>query len=187
MNKFLLAATIFMASVMANAQNEVGQITVAPTFSMNYANITKLSNTKNKIGVAIGANAEYGLTDNIGVSLGLFFSQQGCKYKRSGKQRLDYLNMPILANYYVMDGLAIKAGVQPAILLAATDFDNHDCKKACYKFDLSIPVGASYEYKKFVFDARYNIGLTKVYKKEMTTKSCHNSVLQLMVGYKFSL
>jgi hypothetical protein len=92
-----------------------------------------------------------------------------------------------LANYYVIENLAIKAGIQPSILIGASDFDNHECKSDCNTFDLSIPVGASYEFKNFVFDARYNIGLTKVYKKAITDKNCRNSVFQITAGYKFAL
>ena len=187
MKKLLIIATVLMVAVTTHAQNGVGEITVAPTFGLNWASITKLSQTKNKIGIAIGANAEYGFTDNIGLSAGMLFSQQGTKFKRSGKMRLDYLTFPILANYYVMDGLAIKAGIQPSILIDASDRDNHNCMKGCNKFDLAIPVGASYEYQNVVFDIRYNIGLLKVYKKEITNKNCHNSVFQITAGYKFKL
>ena len=56
----------------------------------------------------------------------------------------------------------------------------------------SIPVGISYEYEDFVIDARYNIGLTDVYKKDnvitnLALKGTKNSVIQLTLGYKFDL
>lgn len=187
MKKLFLIATVMMASVFTHAQNGAGEISIAPTFGLNWASITKLSHTKNKIGIAIGANAEYGFTDNIGLSVGMLFSQQGSKFKRSGKYRLDYLTFPLLANCYVMDGLAIKAGLQPSLLIDATNLDNHNCMGDCNKFDLAIPVGASYEFQNIVFDIRYNIGLLKVYKKSFTDKNCHNSVFQITAGYKFML
>lgn len=209
MKKFLLAATVLMASVVANAQNEVGQISIAPTVGINLSNVTKLENTQMKFGIAAGAVAEYGVSENFGVSLGLIYSQQGCKFKGvtevidvwddeledyvevsetigKGKMNLGYLNIPILAQYYVVDGLAIKAGIQPAVLVSAKSY-GEKYKKYCNTFEVSIPVGLSYEISNFVIDARYNIGLTKIPKKKYSNAKANNSVFQFTVGYKFKL
>ena len=50
------------------------------------------------------------------------------------------------------------------------------------KFDLSIPVGLSYEYNRVTLDARYNIGLTKLYSG--IDDSSRNSVITVTLGYK---
>lgn len=103
--------------------------------------------------------------------------------------KLDYLNVPILANVYVAPGLAVKLGIQPGFKLSAkakaevsgasaeTDLD--DIKG----FDLAIPVGVSYQYQNIVLDARYNWGVTKI----MDNVDSKNSVFQITLGYKFSL
>ena len=52
------------------------------------------------------------------------------------------------------------------------------------KFMLSVPVGLSYEYQRFVLDARYNIGATDLFKGEGTLR---NNVFQLTLGYKFPI
>ena len=52
-----------------------------------------------------------------------------------------------------------------------------------HSFDLSIPVGLSYEYKNVCLDARYNYGLTN-FEKGYNQK---NSVFQITLGYKFGL
>ena len=88
-----------------------------------------------------------------------------------------YLNIPLTVNYYVVNGLALKAGVQPGFMIAK------DKAEGVKTFDLSIPVGASYEYQNFVFDARYNIGVTKI----ADGADGYNNVIQLTVGYKFKL
>jgi len=64
-------------------------------------------------------------------------------------------------------------------------------------FDFAIPVGLSYEYQNFVFDARYNFGVTKVFDNaksdwlglgvNMGDAKVHNSVFQFTIGYKFAL
>ena len=40
-----------------------------------------------------------------------------------------------------------------------------DVKEVMNKVDFSIPVGISYEYKNFILEARYSIGLTDIYKE----------------------
>lgn len=108
--------------------------------------------------------------------------------------KTDYLNIPILANIYVAQGLALKAGVQPAFNLTHkqklegsiaghkgdTGYQTIDGVKS---FDFSIPVGISYEYQGFCLDARYNIGCTKVFDEG----DGNHSVFQLTLGYKFKL
>ena len=48
---------------------------------------------------------------------------------------------------------------------------------------MSIPVGASYEYKQFVLDARYNIGVTKAFD----AGDAKQSAFVVTFGYKFEL
>ena len=185
MKKLFLAAAAMLMSVSMNAQNEVGQISIAPTVGINISSVTDWNDTKAKVGLVAGAVAEYGVAEKFGVSAGVMFSMQGCGFKdEDDKVKLNYLNIPILANYYVYKGLAVKAGVQPGILLSAKDGD-HDIKDNMKGFDLSIPVGASYEYQNFVLDARYNIGVTKGNKNG--NRSNKNSVFQITLGYKFKL
>ena len=112
----------------------------------------------------------------------------------SPERNLGYLNIPIVANYYFAKGWAVKAGIQPGFLLSAkakvdgvgaTESADTDFKSDCKSFDLSIPLGLSYEYEQIVFDARYNLGVTKVNKEG--DNSSKNSVIQFTVGYKFAL
>jgi len=183
MKKFMLMAAVLIASVAASAQNEVGQITVAPTVGLNLSSTTG-DGAKMMPVVAAGVVGEYGLMDKLGISAGLMFSMQGAKVDGSDeKLKMNYLNIPILGNYYVWQGLAIKAGIQPGILLSAKAGD-YDIKSDCKSLDFSIPVGVSYEINKFVVDARYNIGLTGIVDGGDSAK---NSVFQITVGYKFNL
>src|SRR3712207_9280389 len=87
-----------------------------------------------------------------------------------------YINVPIMANVYVVNGLAVKLGVQPGFAVDKADSDINTV-------DFSIPVGASYEYKNIVLDARYNWGVTKLYDGGKSK----NSVFQVTLGYKFDL
>ena len=191
-----MIAAMMVAVLSANAQNEVGQVTLKPMVGLNLASLTKADDSKIRVGLAAGVEAEYGVAENFGITAGLIYSMQGVKGKDeiSGVKvdetiKLDYINIPILANYYVTKGLAIKAGIQPAFKVNAklkaeaggvTAEEKIDNAKG---FDFSIPVGISYEYESFVLDARYNFGLTKW----MDGLDSKNSVFMISLGYKFSL
>ena len=60
-----------------------------------------------------------------------------------------------------------------------------DVADLCNKFNFSIPIGVSYEYKNFVIDAEYSIGVMKVNNK--TTNNIHNDCISVSVGYKINL
>ena len=178
MKKMFLTAAMMLASVATFAQNAVGQITIQPKVGLNIANVTDADDADARIGLAAGAEFEYGVTDMIGVSAGLIYSMQGAKEKVEGvdcTMKLDYLNVPILANVYVAPGLAVKLGIQPGFKLSA--------KAKAEVSDLAIPVGVSYQYQNIVLDARYNWGVTKI----MDDVDSKNSVFQITLGYKFSL
>ena len=192
MKKLFLAVVAMMISAATFAQNEVGQLTIQPKVGVNIANITDVNDADPRIGLAAGAEFEYGLTDNIGLSAGVLYSMQGVKtiiVDDDCTSKLDYLNVPILANFYVAKGFAVKLGVQPGFKLSSkAKFKEPGGSKEVdvdgfKSVDLSIPVGLSYQYQNIVFDARYNWGVTKI----VDDVDSKHSVFQITVGYKFSL
>lgn len=118
------------------------------------------------------------------------------------KQHHDYVNIPLMVSTYVAPNFAVKVGVQMGINTSArmecavATFTRNDAGIASTesvektktdvkvkKTDFAIPVGISYEYMNVILDARYNIGLTKVYDDI----DGRNSVLTFNVGYRFAL
>ena len=192
MKKFFVLLAFCGSVFAANAQSEVGSITLQPKVGINLASMTDYDDSKMKVGLVAGVEAAYQLSDALAVSAGLNYSMQGVKGDGDAKIKTEYINIPILANYYVAPGLAIKAGVQPGFLMSCKTDDGEnevDAKDFAEKFDLSIPVGVSYEISDFVIDARYNFGLTNIWKddyKKLLGDS-KNSVISLTVGYKFGL
>lgn len=192
MKKILLTAVVMLASVASYAQQAVGTFTLQPKIGMNVASLTKCDGADPRIGLAAGVEAEYQATDIFSISAGLIYSMQGNKYEVksvTATQKLDYINIPILANVYVVKGLAVKLGIQPAFNVSdkvkfsgsGSSLENEDL--GAESFDFSIPVGLSYEYSNVVFDARYNFGVTKVWDGGDPM----NSVFQFTLGYKFAL
>lgn len=155
MKKILLTAVVMLASVASYAQQAVGTFTLQPKIGMNVASLTKCDGCDSRIGLAAGVEAEYQATDIFSVSAGLIYSMQGNKAKAEGvtqTTKLDYINIPILANVYVTKGLAVKLGVQPAFNVSdkvkfsgsGASIEAEDV--GAESFDFSIPVGLSYEF-----------------------------------------
>ena len=193
MKKLFLIAAMMIATLSANAQNEVGQWSIKPMAGVNLATMTKTTDSKMRVGLAAGAEFAVGAAENFELSFGALYSMQGVKGKGDvagvsvdETLKLDYINIPILANYYVAPGLAIKAGVQPGFNIKkkakveAGGMSEEATIDDVKGFALSIPVGLSYEFSHFVIDARYNWGLTKAIK-DIDSK---HSYFTFTLGYK---
>jgi hypothetical protein len=206
MKKLMMIAAMMLMSMGAFAQNEVGQFTLKPMVGLNLATMTKTDDSKMRVGLAAGVEGEYGVAENFSVTAGVLYSMQGVKFTDSGNiygnnvkmdltYKLDYINIPILANYYIVKGLAVKAGIQPAFKASAkVEVEGSAGGSSASKsgtldgvkgFCLSIPFGLSYEYSDFVLDARYNFSVTDALS--VMGETSRNSVFQLTIGYKFGL
>lgn len=192
MKKLFLMAVVMLASVASFAQHATGSFTLQPKVGLNIASLTKSDGADPRFGVAAGVEAEYQATDIFGISAGVLYSMQGNKFEERGittTNKVDYINIPILANVYVVKGLAVKVGVQPGFKvndeykIGNGDHSISGNADKAKSFDFSIPVGMSYEFSNVVLDARYNFGCTKV----LDGVDCRNSVFQITLGYKFDL
>ena len=196
MKKVMILAVMMVATLTASAQQAVGTWSVTPKLGMNLATVTNADDAKMKFGLVAGADLTYQIAQPFAISVGAFYSMQGAKgdeselgLKVDESVNLDYINVPIMANIYVVPGLAIKAGIQPGFNVKhkakveakgeSYEQDIPDFKS----FDFSIPLGLSYEFSDFVIDARYNLGLTDL----IEDAKGKNSVMQFTVGYKIPL
>lgn len=194
---FLMALMAFIATTASFAQWSVGSITVQPKIGINGANITDADNSDSRIGLVLGGEFEYRVSPIFSLSAGALYSMQGCKGTAEDDDgntgdvslKLDYINVPILANVYVAKGLAVKLGIQPGFNVrhkasATVSGVNVTTNLPGIKsVDFSIPIGVSYEFNRFVIDGRYNFGVTKL----IDGADSKHSVFQFTFGYKFAL
>jgi len=184
MKKLMMIAAMVLMSTGAFAQ----EMFIKPMVGGTLTSLTgdNDSDAKMKVGLVAGAEFGYLFNEKMGVTAGVLYAMQGCKSKALDENyKLDYLNVPILFNYYIIPGLAVKAGVQPGFLMRAK-LKDVDIKDHFKKMDLAIPLGASYEISDFVIDARYNLGALFNINDHGDAK-LHNSVFMLTVGYKIPL
>ena len=195
MKKLLILAVMMLTTMTVSAQMRAGQWGVMPKAGFNLATVTDAEDASMRFGLVAGADLIYQVNEPLAISFGVLYSMQGAKakVKENGvtiknKLNMDYVNIPILANFYVTRGLALKAGIQPGFNVkhkmkvesggSSVESDIPNFKS----FDFAIPIGISYEISNFVIDARYNLGLTKLWDQEGS--SSKNSVFQFTLGYK---
>jgi hypothetical protein len=194
-------------AISASAQSEAGSFTLQPNVGVTYTTATGDWGKDTDGGFALTAGVEgmYMINDKFGAALGLNFTGYNTSVEivtsLSGKTEDKiysnyYFNIPVTANYYVAPGLALKAGIAINFLSTAKidGYDEYEWTvgratvgktkvKDLYKSTFfTVPVGASYEINDFVFDLRYNFGISKV--SDTGIDGSFNA-LSFTVGYKF--
>lgn len=154
----------------------------------------------------VGGLVEFELSEKFSIQPELIYSSQGAKYaelEKGDKDNilLDYLNIPVMGKYYVVEGLSIEVGPQLGILLSAKNkyeysYDgeeiesgNDDIKEDINSIDFGVNFGVGYKLDSGLnFAARYNLGISNLDKSDeeydLNLKN-KNGVFQLSVGYLF--
>ena len=199
MKKLMMIAVMAVCCLTANAQkarHNAGKITIQPMIGLSNGTIrgeykttsgtVKYDNDDPRYGLAFGAEGECYFDNGwLSLSAGAMYMQQGCKVN-SVTTKLDFINIPILANFYVAKGFALKVGLQPGFLIKAKE-EGVDYKDMCNTFNLSLPVGLSYEFKNGItLDLRGVASMTNLIKNGDNMKWYADGGM-LTVGYKFEL
>lgn len=210
MKKLMMIAALMLATLSANAQSvfDEGTFTLQPKVGIGLSEITA-DDVKFKFGLGAGVEAQYQIKSWLGVSAGAMYQQMGTKFKDVGgldlsdlKINLEYINVPVVAKFYVAKGLSLNVGLQAGFLTKAKikdSSDEADIKEAVEKFELSAPVGIAYELPMgLTFEAVCNYGITDVFKDydhgSGSNSSYYSKMLddknllfQITVGYRFPL
>jgi hypothetical protein len=212
MKKIILTVAAVFVLSFANAQDGDG-LKFGVKAGLNLSNLTGDGSPTMKVGFHIGGFMEYKLSEKFAIQPELLYSTQGAKYEFSESfdgesyseefnYKFSYLNIPIMAKYYVSEKFSLEAGPQIGFLLNAdSDYDysetiagetysesgTTDIKDFINSTDFAINFGAGYDFnEKISLGLRYNLGLTDVEKDlEPGASGIKNSVFQLSFGYKF--
>ncbi|TXD45939.1 porin family protein [Polaribacter sp. IC073] len=192
MKKVLLAVAIVAAGFTANAQD----VKFGAKAGLNFANVygDDVENNDYRTSLHVGAVAEIEISEKFSLQPELMYSTQGAKTDENNvdlTMKLDYLNVPVMAKYYVAEGFSLEAGPQVGFLLSAKvkaesggDSGEVDVKDEFETIDFGLNFGAGYKLDSGLnFSARYNLGLSNVAKE--SDNSIKNGVFQVSVGYFF--
>ena len=215
MKKLLLTAAVAVFGLTSiNAQ----EITFGAKAGVNFSTIggDETGDYESKTGFHIGAVAEIMISDKFSFQPELMYSSQGAKSSYSGtftllgdtiyeteelKYKLDYINIPLMAKYYVAEGFSIEAGPQIGFLVSAKDeFEFTETENGVTQsgseeediedtssIDFGVNFGLGYKLESGLnFGARYNLGLSNINDgKGSDVFKQQNNVFQLSVGYMF--
>jgi len=219
MKKVLLTAAIAVLSFATTQAQEIkfgvkaglNVSTIGGDFGVSEFDSDLREDTKSAIGFHIGGLAEIMLSDKFALQPELMFSQQGAKveftdvvdpeFSFEQTTTLSYVNLPIMAKFYPVEGFSIEVGPQFGFLVSDNDDFTNDSTPDPedapeYKsFDYGVNVGVGYKMETgLMFQLRYNIGLADIDDVPDgldglgvlgNTFSRKNRVLQVSVGYMF--
>lgn len=210
MKKYIFTAIIVFLFASANAQ----KVKFGAKAGFNLANLTgDFADSSTITGFNAGIFAEIKITDKFAIQPELLFSTQGNKikipvydnssvivYYYEGKKNLTYLNLPVIAKYYIIDKLSIEAGPQIGLLLGAkvkyssdralptlyTSKSEYDIKNDLKSIDFGLSFGANYDISKNLYlNFRYNLGLANINNEPMSSLNIKNKIFSLSLGYKY--
>lgn len=142
----------------------------------------------------VGGLVEIPLMGKFSLQPEILFSSEGSNWTFTGLDdnlKLDYVRVPVLAKFYIIEGLSAEAGPVFGVLVNAKNDDGDDIKENFKSFDAAFGIGASYRLDMGVFfSLRYNKGLLNVnedYEDDGITYSYKNqsNVFQASAGYSF--
>ncbi len=175
MKKILLSAVAVMAfGVAAQAQSEDMKFGVKA--GVNMTNFTGDGDSDGATSFYVGGLVDLPVSGNFHVQPEILYSMEG-----ADEASISYVRVPIMAKYYVMEGLSLQAGPEIAFKVATED-DLLD--EATKSIDFGIGAGLGYELPMgLMFDVRYNLGLSDI--SEVEGFEIKNTGIQLGLGYRF--
>jgi len=195
MKKNILSIVLCTAFGFSNAQS----VRFGVKGGLNVSNFTGYQeDVKSLTGFHIGGFTELKLKKKFAIQPEFLFSTQGTIVEgfngdSNSTIKLNYLNIPVLAKYYIADAFTFEAGPQIGFLLSAKNQgdDIHDFYKT---LDFGLNLGCGYEFTDNIsLGVRYTVGLTNVADNsnvppdfpDLYSLSFKNSNFALAAAYKF--
>ncbi|PKA84304.1 outer membrane protein with beta-barrel domain [Ulvibacter sp. MAR_2010_11] len=184
MKKLLIMAAIAVFGfTTANAQG----VSFGVKAGANFASINgdDADDLDGRTSFHVGGVVNIGISELFAVQPELVYSAQGFEFE-DVKGKLDYVNIPIMADFTVADGLSLQGGPQVGINISAKqEFDGEtEDIDDIETLDLGFGAGAQYRLPDMglFFQARYVIGFNDIVE-DFAGK---NSVISLSVGWFFN-
>ncbi|MFI2742056.1 porin family protein [Zhouia sp. PK063] len=208
MKKFFLGAALAVFAITGTyAQVDKGSPSVGAKGGVNISTFTgdDIGEKDTRTSFNAGLVFELPVSERFSIQPEVLYSAQGYTILKVDQEnfadvddnteyQLDYIQVPVLAKIYLVDGLSVEAGpsfnfkVNEEIDRAPTedggdiDISNEDSNINDFEFGLA--GGLSYKFNNgFFLSGRYSYGVTKLIKD--SDADIHNSVWQFGLGFMF--
>ena len=144
----------------------------------------------------VGIMMEYKFSDKFAIAPEAVFATQGGKFnivevagqKVDSKFTTNYINVPVMFKFYATPNFSFDLGPQVGFNVYSKqkvgDLDAVDIKDLTKNVDFGVGLGGTYNLTDRAFvQARYTMGLTEVFKDEVS--AAKNGNIQLAFGMKF--
>lgn len=197
MKKTILIVATFFGIAAASAQTDKTGFDFGVRGGVNFANITNESgdwdSPDSRTNFYAGLVAELPLQERFSLQGEVFYSGQGFErniplVNEKVKYKADYIQVPLLAKFYIVEGLSVAAGPQFGFKVNEKidynpnqdggEFDADELKT----FDFQGTAGLEYKFDNGLFvQGRYSYGFSDLIKDN----SIHTSVFTAGLGYMF--
>ena len=178
---FVTAIAIFTFSITTHAQD----VDFGLKAGLNIANVLGGDVDRNNLfDFHAGAFAEFKVSEKFSLQPEIVYSRQGTEVENIATIKLDYINVPLLAKYYISEKVSVEAGPQMSFLVDDKVVFSEDLTfdTDAASFDFGLNAGLAYQISsKFSIQTRYYYGITTVSENP----DIKNSVFQVSLGYKF--
>ncbi|MFD2939885.1 porin family protein [Flavobacterium notoginsengisoli] len=192
MKRIILSAIAFMVFGFANAQGTGSRFGIKG--GVNFPNSSgDFYENETLIGYQVGIFSEIKTDEKFGIQPEILYSTHGVKNKfvkdgiaYDNDVKLSYLNLPILAKYFITQGLSVQAGPQIGFLMHAEE-NNLNITDHVKTIDFGLNFGIGYNFlQDCSVDLRYNLGLSNALDFHVgdVNYKIKNNVFSLAVGYK---
>lgn len=181
MKKIIFIAVLLLGTAVITAQG----VRWGVTAGVNFSNVTgdDADNTDTRTGINIGGLADIEVSEDFSVIPEARYSMRGFK-DGEFTFKIDYIEVPVVADYEVVDGLGLQAGPLFGFVIndeidgpgVSGDINNLET------FNFGFTLGAKYEFNNgFFVRANYDMGFTDV-ASNFDARNCN---INLNLGYMF--
>ncbi|MDW5288620.1 porin family protein [Formosa sp. PL04] len=198
-----------LTSVYAQSDSKAVQLGVKGGVNISKLSGDDFDDVDSRTSFNAGLVAEIPISDRFSFQPEVFYSGQGFDVleidqdnifdtDQNLEYQLDYIQVPLLIKFYLIEGLSVEAGPQFGFKIHEEfdsepnsdggDFEINSDDSYVKDFDTSLAFGTSYKFDGgFFLSARYTLGLTNIFEDNTILGNVDgkNDVWQFGLGYMF--
>ena len=197
-NVGLAVLFVLIGTFSTQAQNSTDLIQFGVKAGVNFATIAgdDFESPDSRTAFHAGLLAELPVNERFSLQPEILYSAQGFTANGTlagvdyeAEYKMDYIQVPILAKLYLVNGLNLQVGPQVGFRInESVEYDtdlgdgSEDFNSEENDIDFGVAAGLEYKFDSgFFIQGRYNYGFSEIYENT----DAHNSVIQAGVGFMF--